>query len=64
MCPPRVTGVDCGTCLPFTFGFDPLIGCEDCDCDPQGVVGGNLACDINTGATGGVTGHVAVSLST
>ena len=28
ICPPRVTGEDCDNCLPQTFGFDRLIGCE------------------------------------
>ena len=28
VCPPRVTGPNCDVCLPNTFGFDPLIGCE------------------------------------
>ena len=51
MCPPRVTGALCDTCLPFTFGFDSLIGCEDCDCSPQGVIGGNLECDVIDGRT-------------
>ena len=49
VCPPRVTGEDCNTCLPLTFGFDPFIGCEECDCDSGGVVGNNIDCDVNTG---------------
>ena len=49
MCPPRVTGDLCDSCLPLTFGFDALIGCEDCDCDVQGVANGNMACDVSDG---------------
>ncbi|CAH1775060.1 unnamed protein product, partial [Owenia fusiformis] len=50
VCPERVTGENCDTCLPRTFGYDPLIGCEDCNCDRQGVRGRNMNCDVNTGA--------------
>lgn len=49
VCPPLVTGPNCNICLPQTFGFDPLIGCEECNCDPEGVVGNNLDCEINSG---------------
>jgi len=49
VCPPRVTGADCDVCLPQTFGFDPLIGCEDCACDPNGVRRHRQDCDITTG---------------
>lgn len=27
MCPPRVTGERCNTCVSATYGFDPLVGC-------------------------------------
>jgi len=68
VCPPRVTGPDCDVCLPQTFGFDPLIGCEDCACDPNGVVYNNHDCDINTGQcrsvlTSSETKMVAISLT-
>lgn len=44
-----MTGSNCDVCLPQTFGFDALIGCEDCNCDAKGVVAKNLECDINSG---------------
>lgn len=50
ICPPRVRGDRCNECEEFTFGFDPIIGCEDCNCDPQGVLHGNLQCDLNNGS--------------
>lgn len=50
ICPPRVRGDKCNECDAFTFGFDPIIGCEDCNCHPQGVLGGNLQCDLNNGS--------------
>ena len=49
VCPPRVTGANCDTCLPRTFGFDKYIGCEECNCDPDGVTSGNLECDVTDG---------------
>lgn len=49
MCPPHVTGDNCDTCLAETFGFDQLIGCEECNCDPDGVRRRNMACDVVSG---------------
>ena len=49
ICPPRVTGESCNECLPRTFGYDPLIGCEDCNCEPRGIEDNDLECNINTG---------------
>ncbi|XP_013408769.1 laminin subunit alpha isoform X2 [Lingula anatina] len=53
VCPAKVTGQNCDTCLPQTFAYDPIVGCEDCNCDPSGVVssqfGGELDCDLQTG---------------
>lgn len=50
ICPPRVTGEKCDQCVPLTFGFDQIIGCEDCNCNPYGVLDGNLQCDLNNGS--------------
>lgn len=50
ICPDRVTGDKCDQCVPLTFGFDPIIGCEECNCHPQGVISGNLQCDLNNGS--------------
>jgi hypothetical protein len=44
-----VTGEKCDKCLPLTFGFDPIIGCVDCDCEPHGVYNRDLQCDVDTG---------------
>ncbi|XP_077547053.1 laminin subunit alpha [Haemaphysalis longicornis] len=49
ICPPRVTGEKCDTCVPLTFGYTRIVGCEECNCHPQGVQGGNLQCDLQTG---------------
>lgn len=49
ICPPRVTGEKCDKCEPYTFGFDQIIGCELCNCNPMGVERGNLQCDLNNG---------------
>lgn len=49
ICPPRVTGEKCDKCEPYTFGFDQIIGCELCNCQPLGVEHGNLQCDLNNG---------------
>ncbi|XP_077867614.1 laminin subunit alpha-5-like, partial [Saccoglossus kowalevskii] len=48
ICPPNVGGPNCDQCLPRTFGYDPFIGCEECDCDPKGVLG-DLNCDLVNG---------------
>jgi len=50
ICPPRVTGNQCNTCMAHTFGYHPIIGCQECNCHSSGVQLGNLQCDINTGA--------------
>lgn len=50
ICPPHVTGAKCDQCEPYTFGYDQIIGCEECNCDPQGVINGNLQCDAINGS--------------
>ncbi|XP_054924474.1 laminin subunit alpha isoform X2 [Dermacentor andersoni] len=49
ICPPRVTGEKCDTCVPLTFGYTRIVGCEECNCNPHGVQGGNLQCDLQSG---------------
>lgn len=46
----RVTGEKCDQCIAYTYGFDPIIGCEECDCEPLGVARGNLQCDLSNGS--------------
>lgn len=50
ICPIRVTGEKCDQCTPLTYGFDPIVGCEDCNCDPHGVQINNLQCDLFNGS--------------
>lgn len=44
-----MTGERCDRCLPQTFGFDPILGCEDCNCEPYGVRNRDINCDVETG---------------
>lgn len=37
ICPPRVTGDNCTECMPLTFGYDPINGCQECNCTNTGV---------------------------
>ncbi|KAF6031918.1 LanA [Bugula neritina] len=48
-CPKRTTGPQCDQCVPQTYGYDRTIGCMDCKCQPEGVLNGNLSCDLDTG---------------
>ncbi|ESO00345.1 hypothetical protein HELRODRAFT_192596 [Helobdella robusta] len=49
VCPKLVTGENCDTCLPNTFGYNALVGCEECGCDARGVVSADMECDENSG---------------
>ncbi|XP_046433556.1 laminin subunit alpha [Neodiprion fabricii] len=49
ICPPNVSGQRCDVCKPRTYGFDPIIGCEDCNCDPNGVIDNDLQCNLYNG---------------
>ena len=49
ICPSRVIGEQCDQCEPGTYGYDPINGCEKCSCSPQGVLNGNLQCDLFDG---------------
>ncbi|OQV14684.1 Laminin subunit alpha [Hypsibius exemplaris] len=48
ICPPRVTGDRCDTCMPQTYGFHPITGCQECKCNSYGT-NGQLDCDQETG---------------
>ena len=50
ICPPRVIGHLCNQCEPGTYGFDPIIGCEECNCSPLGVINNNVQCDLFNGS--------------
>ncbi|XP_026331928.1 laminin subunit alpha isoform X2 [Hyposmocoma kahamanoa] len=45
ICPKNVEGDNCDRCKPYTFNFDELRGCDDCNCNPLGVVENQLQCD-------------------
>ncbi|KAK6627792.1 hypothetical protein RUM44_010271 [Polyplax serrata] len=49
ICPPKVTGPNCDECESQTFGYDVNYGCEDCNCNPEGVENYNMQCDLYTG---------------
>lgn len=50
ICPSKVTGEKCDQCEVGTYGYHPIIGCEDCNCAHQGVLDGNLQCDLLNGS--------------
>ncbi|XP_051171945.1 laminin subunit alpha [Leptopilina boulardi] len=50
ICPSKVTGEKCDQCEIGTYGYHPIIGCEDCNCAHQGVLNGNLQCDLLNGS--------------
>lgn len=48
-CPPNTVGLNCELCLRGTFGYDPLLGCQECKCHDFGVVNGDIVCDAKAG---------------
>lgn len=48
-CPPGVIGDKCNKCKPGTFGFDPVIGCQACNCDLLGTGLDNSVCNVTSG---------------
>ncbi|XP_038057388.1 laminin subunit alpha-like isoform X2 [Patiria miniata] len=49
ICPDNVVGDSCDRCADRTYGYDPLVGCAECNCDGRGVVNGDYNCNENTG---------------
>ncbi|XP_075991137.1 laminin subunit alpha isoform X2 [Anticarsia gemmatalis] len=49
ICPKNVEGEECDRCKPYTFNFDVQRGCDDCNCNPLGVVGNQLQCEADSG---------------
>ncbi|KAJ8668735.1 hypothetical protein QAD02_010398 [Eretmocerus hayati] len=49
ICPDNVRGERCDECEPGTYGYDPILGCEQCECSPEGVLGGDVQCDLFSG---------------
>ncbi|KAG6444669.1 hypothetical protein O3G_MSEX003477, partial [Manduca sexta] len=49
ICPKNVEGENCDRCKPFTFNFDVQRGCDDCNCNPLGVIYNQLQCEADSG---------------
>ncbi|XP_062386045.1 laminin subunit alpha-3-like isoform X2 [Sardina pilchardus] len=49
ICPPQTVRPACDSCNSQTFSYHPLVGCDQCDCSPTGIVSSTGDCDSNTG---------------
>ncbi|XP_046883214.1 laminin subunit alpha-3-like isoform X2 [Hypomesus transpacificus] len=50
ICPPQTVRPACDACASQTFSYHPLLGCEECDCSPNGLqAGAGPDCDRDTG---------------
>ncbi|XP_032527888.2 laminin subunit alpha [Danaus plexippus] len=49
ICPKNVEGENCDRCKPYTFNFDVQRGCDDCNCNPMGVINDQLQCEADSG---------------
>ncbi|KAL0902126.1 hypothetical protein ABMA27_000070 [Loxostege sticticalis] len=49
ICPKNVEGENCDRCKPYTFNFDVHRGCDECNCNPLGVVDNRLQCEPDNG---------------
>ncbi|XP_035644145.2 laminin subunit alpha-3-like isoform X3 [Oncorhynchus keta] len=50
ICPPQTVKPVCDVCESQTFSYHPLVGCEGCDCSPNGVrPNAGRDCDRDTG---------------
>ncbi|XP_071477998.1 LOW QUALITY PROTEIN: laminin subunit alpha-5-like, partial [Diadema antillarum] len=49
ICPENVEGDNCETCAPQTYGYHPIVGCVECECDIRGVANNDLNCNLFTG---------------
>ncbi|XP_046976709.1 laminin subunit alpha [Vanessa cardui] len=49
ICPKNVEGENCDRCKPYTFNFDVQRGCDDCNCNPLGVIDNELQCEADSG---------------
>uniref|UniRef100_A0A4W5KZX3 Laminin subunit alpha 3 n=1 Tax=Hucho hucho TaxID=62062 RepID=A0A4W5KZX3_9TELE len=50
ICPPQTVKPVCDVCESQTFSYHPLVGCEGCDCSPNGVrPNAGRECDRDTG---------------
>ncbi|XP_058487895.1 laminin subunit alpha-3-like isoform X2 [Solea solea] len=50
ICPPQTVRPACDVCQNQTFNYHPLLGCEDCECSPNGIkVSAGPECERVTG---------------
>lgn len=52
ICAPFVTGTPenpCSECEENTFGYDAITGCQECNCELEGTVAGNMSCSMESG---------------
>ncbi|KAM6919501.1 laminin subunit alpha-3-like [Lycodopsis pacificus] len=50
ICPPQTVKPACDVCQGQTFSYHPLLGCEGCECSPNGIkANAGLDCDLITG---------------
>ena len=52
ICAPNVTGPDdapCTECMENTFGYNPITGCQECQCATEGTINADMSCDLESG---------------
>ncbi|XP_054482290.1 laminin subunit alpha-3-like [Anoplopoma fimbria] len=50
ICPPQTVKPACDVCQGQTYSYHPLLGCEGCECSPNGIkANAGLDCDLITG---------------
>ncbi|KAG7214822.1 hypothetical protein INR49_010714 [Caranx melampygus] len=50
ICPPQTVKPACDVCQNQTFNYHPLLGCEGCECSPDGIkANAGLECELITG---------------
>ena len=45
----NVEGPRCSKCVENTFGYNPVTGCQACDCKVDGTVDGAMNCSLESG---------------
>ncbi|XP_055007957.1 laminin subunit alpha-3 [Boleophthalmus pectinirostris] len=50
ICPPQTVRPSCDVCQNLTYSYHPLLGCDDCECSPTGIIANaGPDCDRITG---------------